>query len=463
MNAGVFGGTLYPIHQFRAPIQQCFVRQVLSILVFGVFILGGTYSEAHPVDAPPPTLQAEPSPASVSPGSIEAIPKAPTISSPLLPVVDAVKTTQVAPGVVHQMITAHNGRGPLLINLLDVDFNNPQVSIKPILANKMNTIHGKATVQDIVARLQRDQVPVVAGLNGSFFKPDVGTTLGTYISGGEMLSGPIYNRVAVGFTPSRQILFDRVRIQGLAFTDAGLTLEFHNVNQPRTNTKDWVLYSRHWGTTSPATPKDGVQIQIDQGIITQIATTPLPIPAKGFVLLGPNAQMVQGLVVGNRVDFSILTDPNWSDVTEGLSGGPYLVKRGEVFVDAREQKLGTQTFMKPSPRTALGATLNRHVLLIAVDGRQDDVSVGMTLHELGAFLKQQGAFYAINLDGGSSTQMVVNGQLTSSPKRSGGERVGNAVVVLSSPNLPVDGISAPPPQATTSSLSLRNRKDALPY
>jgi exopolysaccharide biosynthesis protein len=53
-------------------------------------------------------------------------------------------------------------------------------------------------------------------------------------------------------------------------------------------------------------------------------------------------------------------------------------------------------------------------MILVADGRQP-TSIGLTIPETGALFKEFGAVQAMNLDGGSSTQLAVNGQLISNP------------------------------------------------
>ncbi len=63
---------------------------------------------------------------------------------------------------------------------------------------------------------------------------------------------------------------------------------------------------------------------------------------------------------------------------------------------------------KPQPRTAIGYSRNgRYLYLVVVDGRQAFYSEGMTLRELADWMISRGAQYAMNLDGGGSSTMVV--------------------------------------------------------
>ena len=81
------------------------------------------------------------------------------------------------------------------------------------------------------------------------------------------------------------------------------------------------------------------------------------------------------------------------------------------------------------PRTAVGWD-KHHLYLVEVDGRQSDLSVGMTFPELAAYMAKLGCEQAMNLDGGGSATLWVFGQVMNSPSE-GRERPGaNALVVL---------------------------------
>ncbi len=63
------------------------------------------------------------------------------------------------------------------------------------------------------------------------------------------------------------------------------------------------------------------------------------------------------------------------------------------------------------PRTAVGYSKNgRYMYLVVVDGRQPLYSEGMTMKELASLMLSLGAQYAMNLDGGGSSTMVVEGR-----------------------------------------------------
>ncbi len=83
-----------------------------------------------------------------------------------------------------------------------------------------------------------------------------------------------------------------------------------------------------------------------------------------------------------------------------ISGEHLLVMGGQPLPDLNDGK--------PQPRTAIGYSRNgRYLYLVVVDGRQAFYSEGMTLQELADWMISQGAQYAMNLDGGGSSTMVV--------------------------------------------------------
>jgi exopolysaccharide biosynthesis protein len=68
---------------------------------------------------------------------------------------------------------------------------------------------------------------------------------------------------------------------------------------------------------------------------------------------------------------------------------------------------------------------------VTIDGRQPQHSVGINLNELAELLLELGATDAMNLDGGGSTTMFVNGKVVNKPSDKEGERnVSDAILVF---------------------------------
>lgn len=89
------------------------------------------------------------------------------------------------------------------------------------------------------------------------------------------------------------------------------------------------------------------------------------------------------------------------------------------------------TWNEAHPRTAVGYSQDRKkVFMVVLDGRQKDYSVGATTGQLAAILKAMGASEGVNLDGGGSSCMVVNGEVKNITSDSSERAVANALIVF---------------------------------
>jgi exopolysaccharide biosynthesis protein len=102
------------------------------------------------------------------------------------------------------------------------------------------------------------------------------------------------------------------------------------------------------------------------------------------------------------------------DMRDALAAGPRLVVRGEVRVTLEEEGFFGSYLREPHPRTAVGRTADGALILMVVDGRQSR-SRGATLDELAGMMLEAGAVDALNLDGGGSSSLAVNGNLVNRP------------------------------------------------
>lgn len=83
------------------------------------------------------------------------------------------------------------------------------------------------------------------------------------------------------------------------------------------------------------------------------------------------------------------------------------------------------------PRSAAGQRRDGTILLVTVEGRRPGISAGASIGELRDLMAGLGAVEAINLDGGGSATMFVDGALVTVPLDSEGERdVADAILVI---------------------------------
>ena len=85
------------------------------------------------------------------------------------------------------------------------------------------------------------------------------------------------------------------------------------------------------------------------------------------------------------------------------------------------------------PRSAVGWN-KEFFYLVEVDGRQKELSVGMTLEELAGYLAGLGCTDAMNLDGGGSATFWLQGQVRNSPCDKKEREIANALVLVKKKN-----------------------------
>ena len=140
------------------------------------------------------------------------------------------------------------------------------------------------------------------------------------------------------------------------------------------------------------------------------------------VSLGPKlASRLPKSQPGTYLKIVTETIPDLAGVKTAIGGGPALVRNGRAM-----QWSGIQL---RHPRTAIGWNKD-FVCLVEVDGRQPDLSIGMTFPELADYLVKIGCQEAMNLDGGGSATLWALGAVRNSPSEGDERPSANALVVV---------------------------------
>jgi hypothetical protein len=99
-----------------------------------------------------------------------------------------------------------------------------------------------------------------------------------------------------------------------------------------------------------------------------------------------------------------------------IGGGPVLIQNGKIQVsNDQELKFAGKARDDKHPRTAIGYTADGHVIIMVVQGRFAGKAEGASLTQLATMLQQLGCVEAMNLDGGGSSCMLINGKQTIDP------------------------------------------------
>lgn len=114
-----------------------------------------------------------------------------------------------------------------------------------------------------------------------------------------------------------------------------------------------------------------------------------------------------------------------------IGGGPVLVQNGEIKITNNEElKFGGNAINDKHPRTAMGYTADNKLIILVVQGRFPGIAEGASLTQEAQILKELGCVEALNLDGGGSSCMLVNGKETIQPSDKTGQRAVPAVFLI---------------------------------
>ena len=224
-------------------------------------------------------------------------------------------------------------------------------------------------------------------------------------------------------------------------TDSPTDLPLHDVTC--TDDSELVAFTRQYGESTPS--GDGREVVLEHGVVTAVHDSRGTALAPGQTSLqatGDDTALLDGAAVGDEIPVrarleaggSPLATPQGTTVT---NGGPLLVRDGEVhitqrrdgFVHPDDPSFAYGWFVKRNPRTIAGVDAQGRTVLITVDGRSAQ-DLGLSIPEAADVARSLGLVDAINLDGGGSTTMVVDGQVISHPSDATGERpVGDALLI----------------------------------
>lgn len=361
----------------------------------------------------------------------------------------------VGPGTTYAFY--HCPNRPLTIHVLEIDLTNEYVQMEVCDGGQKSV--ATETPSSMYNRNNSPGHDMIAAHNGDFYHTSStdGTATGMsrmgLISNGECILNP------VGY-PMFVLSDDKVAYTELLYFNATLstssastrihTLNSHALEFDATDDSErMILYTNAYGTATNNTsggtkaviaPKAGefefsantTITCVVESVTDNTGSTSIPTGKAVLYGTGANATFLQGLTVGEECTISISNSmPAQSSVTnikEALGGsGHFIIQDGEVVISGNPDI---------HPRTFMGISQDRKtVYSVVVDGRWTG-SAGVSLDDEGRILKWLGAWDGINLDGGGSSGMVVNGEYKNHPSDGNERAVGNGMLIYS--NAPTD-------------------------
>ncbi len=370
---------------------------------------------------------------------------------------------QVHPGVEHAHVDHKTGEDPVKINILRLDLSKVRLDVHHALDKAI----GLETTSSLAARKN-----ALAAINAGFFRLDrsdfAGDAAGVFMIDGDLLSESVNGRTGIVISNDQKfgsVFFNRVNSESyVQIGPQGRLTQFSisGINRER-KVDEVVLYTPHFGRPMAVNDKGPFVILgrckagkllgsfrniscLDTELVYSMVGR--AIPADGLIVSIGNEVKGESEVLRKRIlelvqsrkarkniqirHVILLDGAQYStdksiDLTNGVSR---LIKNGKIDITWEEEKAGRAFVFNRHPRTAVAKMNDGKFLMVTVDGRQPGVSVGMTLLELANYLLALGAVDAMNLDGGGSTTMVLNGKVVNKPSDPNGERkIGDAILV----------------------------------
>ena len=308
----------------------------------------------------------------------------------------------------------------------------PGAQLKPVVALGENRVGG---VEDLAEMAKRNGA--VVAINGTFFNPaDYAQNnklptepYGTLITGGKVIHVGTVGSV-VGFSSLSQAGMELLRIKVEGATEGSYSWP-----------NNWYAYGFNRtpsgsGATSSFifTPERGERVGFSYGMKVVVRNgrvvaiehdVDVAIPKDGYVIVltGRERDQLGGrFAPGKSVEYRVrFTDSSGKEVswpyTESVGAGPLLLRSGVLQTNYAAQGFVDQKILElRGRRSAIGLTRDGSILLVVADNVQ--------VKELASVMQQFGADTAMNLDGGASSGLWVNGSYMVQP----GRKLSNALI-----------------------------------
>ncbi len=311
----------------------------------------------------------------------------------------------IAPGVAYADYQLVTTVGPLAIHVVAVEPRRGDVRVDAVLANDSLTSHGE-TIGSMARRTR-----AIAGINGDYF--DIGNTnrpVNIVVRAGALIQVP-YKRFALAigrdgvphiaeFAFSGEIEIDQrtMPLEGIDEMPWGGGLSLLTPPYGRVRPQDNITLVK----LQPLAGTSPLQRFRVVGVADNLTTQ----PPGYYVAIGLNDYGIidappAGAVVSVSGDLAPL---GLDSIIAAVGGGALILHEGAWYDDPDAPYRAENAKRLPCSGAAIDP--DGRLFLVEVDGRQPELSVGVTRPELAALMRALGASEGLLFDGGGSSTIV---------------------------------------------------------
>jgi exopolysaccharide biosynthesis protein len=306
------------------------------------------------------------------------------------------------------------------IDVLEIDLSTGKAEVFPALSH--DSLFGFEELSKIAIKNN-----AYAAINGGFFY-EYGDPSGMVVIDGKLITKSS-GRYPVFTIKDKKA--ELVQIDNEIFMiHSGNKINVSDINRMH-KSGEVIVYTSDFGLNNRADIPN-ISITIENNKVTGVvkSKTATDIPESGMVLTfyEPYKYDFNNFPIRLGDNIEMVCKPEITQDMQAYECGSWLVKDGKSVAPDKDDWVGLLT--NYDPRTVVGIKQDGVVVLMTVDGRQPGYSVGVSAKELAGFLIDYGVKDAAMLDGGASTEMILNGKVMNKPSFKGEERpLGGALIV----------------------------------
>ncbi len=337
--------------------------------------------------------------AAILPARLEVAAPFPHITS------DAPIIEPIAPGVEYGEYDLLTSAGPIVVRAIAVAPHASNIQFNSVLADDALASSGE-TISSMAAR-----TGAVAGINADYF--DIGRTnrpTNIVVRDGALMRSPRKRyALVIPRTGPPQIL-EAGLVGTVQLADRSVALDALNAEPGRGTT----LLTPAFGAVAPANDLTLVALAPTTGTppfatyrVSSVVDNTAAQPPGYYLAIGLDAYARTGVPnAGDAIAVSgDLTPIPLADVLAAVGGGPLILDNGAWTDDPDGPNGGEYAQRIPCSGAAIGA--DGTLYLLEVDGRQPELSVGITRAEFSALMRAFGAARGMAFDGGGSSEVAV--------------------------------------------------------